>query len=272
MPDAWEQANGGDLTANAYDLDPEGYYTNIEVYANWLVEDIMAGGNSDAESTVEEYYPAGIKGDKPEETPTPNESNTYTVAFNGKDSVSTAGYFYFGDGDAKHNFNTKFKGTYGDMKFTQGLKMEGSTLVAFTATYLSTVTIVQSTWSNYTIKFDDEELDVASATTPTGSSGVRVYTLTNVAAGEHRITRGNGESGLFFVEVNTAPVILGDVNGNGQVDIGDAVTIVNYLVGKTNATFIEQAADTNKNGDIDIGDAVTIVNILVGKDNGTLDM
>jgi hypothetical protein len=141
--------------------------------------------------------------------------------------------------------------------------------VAFTATYLSTVTIVQSTWSNYTIKFDDEELDVASATTPTGSSGVRVYTLTNVAAGEHRITRGNGESGLFFVEVNTAPVILGDVNGNGQVDIGDAVTIVNYLVGKTNATFIEQAADTNKNGDIDIGDAVTIVNILVGKDSVT---
>ena len=53
------------------------------------------------------------------------------------------------------------------------------------------------------------------------------------------------------------------------MDIGDAVTIVNYLVGKTNATFIEQAADTNKNGDIDIGDAVTIVNILVGKDSVT---
>jgi hypothetical protein len=57
----------------------------------------------------------------------------------------------------------------------------------------------------------------------------------------------------------------GDVNGNGGVDIGDAVSIVNYLVGKESTTFMEKAADTNKNGQIDIGDAVTIVNFLVGK-------
>ena len=29
--------------------------------------------------------------------------------------------------------------------------------------------------------------------------------------------------------------IIGDVNGNGGVDIGDAVTIVNFLVGKTSS-------------------------------------
>lgn len=59
--------------------------------------------------------------------------------------------------------------------------------------------------------------------------------------------------------------ILGDVNGNGQVDIGDAVSIQNYLVGKDTATFVEIVADTNHNGQIDIGDAVTILNYLVGK-------
>ena len=58
---------------------------------------------------------------------------------------------------------------------------------------------------------------------------------------------------------------MGDVNGNGRVDIGDAVTIVNRLVGKTSETFVEKASDTNKNGGLDIGDAVTIVNFLVGK-------
>ena len=63
----------------------------------------------------------------------------------------------------------------------------------------------------------------------------------------------------------TADYVLGDVNGNGGVDIGDAVSIVNYLVGKESTTFVEKAADTNKNGQIDIGDAVTIVNFLVGK-------
>ena len=64
---------------------------------------------------------------------------------------------------------------------------------------------------------------------------------------------------------NTSSVVLGDVNGNGGVDIGDAVSIVNYLVGKESSNFVAKAADTNKNGQIDIGDAVTIVNLLVGK-------
>jgi len=62
--------------------------------------------------------------------------------------------------------------------------------------------------------------------------------------------------------------VLGDVNGNNTIDIGDAVSIVNYLVGKESSTFVEKAADTNKNGQIDIGDAVTIVNYLVGKTTG----
>lgn len=65
--------------------------------------------------------------------------------------------------------------------------------------------------------------------------------------------------------VTVEDYVQGDVNGNNGVDIGDAVSIVNYLVGKESTTFVEKAADTNKNGQIDIGDAVTIVNYLVGK-------
>ena len=42
-----------------------------------------------------------------------------------------------------------------------------------------------------------------SATTPAGSNGVRVYTLTGIGADTHKITRGSGESGLFYVEVKT---------------------------------------------------------------------
>lgn len=65
--------------------------------------------------------------------------------------------------------------------------------------------------------------------------------------------------------VTVEDYLIGDVNGNGGVDIGDAVSIVNYLVGKESSNFVEKAADTNHNGQIDIGDAVTIVNFLVGK-------
>lgn len=62
IPDAWETANG--LNPNdapdalTYSLDSKGYYTNLEVYANSLVENIMKQGNADAESKVDEYYPA----------------------------------------------------------------------------------------------------------------------------------------------------------------------------------------------------------------------
>lgn len=62
IPDAWEIANGlnpNDASdALTYSLDSKEYYTNLEVYANSLVEDIMKQGNADAENKVDEYYPA----------------------------------------------------------------------------------------------------------------------------------------------------------------------------------------------------------------------
>lgn len=61
--------------------------------------------------------------------------------------------------------------------------------------------------------------------------------------------------------------IKGDVNGDGDVDIADAVCIVNYVVGKLNTNFVPEAADVNGDGDVDIADAVHIVNYVVGKIN-----
>ena len=61
IPDAWELANGlnpnDGSDALTYSLDGKGYYTNVEVYANSLVEDIMKQGNANAENKVDEYYP-----------------------------------------------------------------------------------------------------------------------------------------------------------------------------------------------------------------------
>ena len=61
IPDEWEKANGlnpNDASdALTYSLDAKGYYTNIEVYANSLVENIMKAENADALNAVDEYYP-----------------------------------------------------------------------------------------------------------------------------------------------------------------------------------------------------------------------
>lgn len=62
IPDEWETAHG--LNADdandgkTYILDANRWYTNLEVYLNSLVEDIMKGGNADATNGVDEYYPS----------------------------------------------------------------------------------------------------------------------------------------------------------------------------------------------------------------------
>ena len=64
MPDSWETANGlnpNDASdAAKYTIDSKGWYTNIEVYCNWLVEDIMKAGNAQAEVPFEDYYPTVV--------------------------------------------------------------------------------------------------------------------------------------------------------------------------------------------------------------------
>ena len=62
MPDEWEMLNGLDPNdasdAITYTLDTErGWYTNLEVYLNSVVQHIVQAQNSDAESAVDEYYP-----------------------------------------------------------------------------------------------------------------------------------------------------------------------------------------------------------------------
>ena len=63
IPDEWETANGlnpndaSDAAKTTIDTE-KGWYTNLEVYLNSLVETIMKGGNADATESVDEYYPA----------------------------------------------------------------------------------------------------------------------------------------------------------------------------------------------------------------------
>lgn len=81
MPDDWETANGLNPKVNdskLYTIDTKAYYTNLEVYMNSLVQDIMIAGNADATESVQEYYPAYTKAD-----------GTYVAAINGEsDNVS----------------------------------------------------------------------------------------------------------------------------------------------------------------------------------------
>ena len=77
IPDEWETAHGLNpnnatdaLTFTICENDPNNMngvrYTNLEVYANYLVQDITQYERADATETFEEYYPLGLKTLDPE--------------------------------------------------------------------------------------------------------------------------------------------------------------------------------------------------------------
>lgn len=175
--------------------------------------------------------------------------DVYKISFNGanaefKNGESVTEGSYFSWNSSKHNFNAKFNGcTYDGVAYTSGLKMEGDTRVSWTSAAEATVTIVQSTWSDKTVKFDGTELAIADASAVTGG---RVYTITNVAAGSHSMTRGSGESGVFAIIVEytgtaltklAAPSITFDAT-SGEVTIGAVAnaTKVTYTTDGTDPT------------------------------------
>ena len=119
---------------------------------------------------------------------------------------------------------------------------------------------------------NDANKDAIEWTTITNA--VSPCTLSNLESGTSYVVKVKSVCGEHSesawsqdVSFTTKDFVMGDVNGNGSVDIGDAVCIVNYLVNKQNVIFNTAAVDLNGNEQIDIGDAVMIVNILVGKDN-----
>ncbi|MBQ8064116.1 MAG: chitobiase/beta-hexosaminidase C-terminal domain-containing protein [Prevotella sp.] len=199
--------------------------------------------------------------------------DVYKISFNGKNVESKNGTevtegTFFSWNSSKHNFNTKFKDcTYDGVSYTSGLKMEGATNVSWTSTAEATVTIVQSTWSTNTIKFDGTEQTVADAESITGG---RVYTISSVAAGSHSVTRGSGESGIFAIIVEytgavmtqlDAPTITVD-QATGSVTIGSV----------TNATKVTYTTDgTTPTADSDeyttaftVTDGTTVKAIAIG--------
>ena len=136
---------------------------------------------------------------------TTNAAWALTATFNlgVKNGISVPEGYFKSVGD-KWSWNNKFNGgEYDGISFSQGLKMEADTKIGFNTEDVSVVTIVQSTYSDATIKFDNEELPVGTAEAGTGC---RIYTLKNVPAGDHVIGRGSGESGLFYVKMKDVNV------------------------------------------------------------------
>lgn len=132
----------------------------------------------------------------------------YYIVYNSKDETNADGFFVH---SSKHNFKSGSSCKYLGNSLNKGLKMESATTTSFTTTAnASTVTIVRWLNADRTIKFDGVELTNENSiirdyevNADADNSDIRVFVVDNVAAGEHTISRGGGETTLFYIGVST---------------------------------------------------------------------
>ncbi len=69
-------------------------------------------------------------------------------------------------------------------------------------------------------------------------------------------------SAFLVMSLNLPEFRAGDANNDGNVDIGDAVSLISYIFKGGAAPTPLEAGDANCDGDVNVGDAVTLVNYI----------
>ncbi|MBR5727186.1 MAG: leucine-rich repeat protein [Muribaculaceae bacterium] len=65
-----------------------------------------------------------------------------------------------------------------------------------------------------------------------------------------------------FLSILEDANMLGDVNGDGRVDIADVNAVINMMLGKATQTA---AGDVTGDGSVDIADVNAVINLMLGK-------
>ena len=81
----------------------------------------------------------------------------------------------------------------------------------------------------------------------------------------------DGSGVIETAEIPVEPVgdelLMGDANGDGEVNVSDIVEIVNSILANPSDKFVEAAADMNGDGEVNVTDIVLVVNIIMSANN-----
>lgn len=294
MPDEWEIAHGLKPTvndANKYNLDSHRFYTNIEVYCNSLVEDIVKGGMEDSDKAFEEYYPDMENGEEPEYV-------SYKVwNFKSKSAETTADL----TADAAWTYTSrgayyKYAGAVDNAELTANGNVIAETKGLIFNTPSNTVTWrgaylqLENAGASITVKGLAAKDKVCFEGASYSISPLKGYTCTNLdieaikpAGNTLRVYEGivkeNGDV-TFTSEGNVIvgsielkriegynPIIVktGDVNGDGTISVADLSMMAAYILGGTPDGFSETAADVNGDKSISVADLSALAAMILGQ-------
>lgn len=101
-------------------------------------------------------------------------------------------------------------------------------------------------------------VDIAGTVTP-GEYVVTVKDIKLIEPGEEGATHDKTSTEFkWIIEQGEEPGVAGDLNGDGKVDIADAVSVLNIMA----SNEYDAAGDLNKDGKVDIADFVSVLNIM----------
>ena len=86
-------------------------------------------------------------------------------------------------------------------------------------------------------------------------------TITNIVVTKQDGTQLKLNDSKFNIVVTN--VIKGDANGDSEVNVSDIVEMVNYIMGKPSANFVQAVADLNGDGEVNVTDIVKVVSIIM---------
>ncbi len=125
--------------------------------------------------------------------------------------------------------------------------------------------------NNYTMfSLSTTSIDTTSLNSLEGYPLEVTYKPTSL--GEHKakiLFSGGGLSQSVGIQLratcveSTAPELLGDVNGDGTVDISDVNIVINLMLGKDTSEDFD--GDINEDGNVDISDVNMVINLMLGK-------
>ncbi len=99
-----------------------------------------------------------------------------------------------------------------------------------------------------------------------GTTDETTFTETGLANGTYNycVTAlySEGESEPVCVDATVDYLLIGDANGDGEVNVADVSTVASYIVGYNPSPFYFENADVNGDGIINVGDITALIYII----------